>query len=297
MNVSRHSSFLRLPVRIIIWSGSVLILISVMVSCIVDSDDVLAPYGASRPLTFLRVTQSITPDIQWVGGRVAAVGVNRGGVAALDSTLVWLRLAPDNSIGSYVTVGEQTTTDVIAQFGGTPSDSLLDNVEYTFWLAERDIFDQGLSADHRTEFTFVDTTITMRLFLRGTPGGATVGGQRIATISIRRDERLRSDRYIVSWPEGTAFRRAAIRRGTTGGFSDLIWHIVTPDDLPDNIVSPFVIGEPIEGTDIVIPWPETGFEKNTVYFFWMANSDWTPNTFSPATNPGYAWFRIFAMTD
>jgi hypothetical protein len=267
-------------------------------SCIVDSDDdELAPYAGTRPLILKQVTQSFTPDIQWVGGRVAAIGINRGPVAALDNTLVWLQLAPDNSINSHVTVGEQTAESAIIQFGGVPEDSLEDNTEYTFWLAEREVFDGGLNPAQFTEFNFVDTTLTTRLFLRGTAGGASVDGQRIATISIQRDERLTGERYIVSWPEGTAFRRAAIRQATTGGFSDLIWHIVTHDDLPDNIVSPFVIGEPIPGTDEVIPWPETGFEKNTIYFFWMANSDWTPNTFSPATTPGYTWFRIFAITD
>jgi hypothetical protein len=267
-------------------------------SCVTDPDDgILAEYAGNRPLHFLKITQSFTPDIQWVGGRVAAVGVNKGPAAALDSTLVWLMTADGNDINSHVTVGEETDTERILSFGGTPSDSLDDDQEYTFWLADKVAWDAGLNIAERNEFTFIDSTITTRLYLRGRwGGGRDASGNDIATISILRDERLLSDRYIVDWPEGTAFRRVAIRQSSLGGFTDLVWHVVTPDDEPDNITPPIIIGETPPGTDEVTPWPDTGFELNTVYILWMANSDWVPNTFSPSS-AGYAWFRLFPITE
>jgi hypothetical protein len=276
----------------------VLLLFSaVQQSCIVDSDDgELASYQGSRPLTWKRITQSLTSDIQWVGGRVAVVGVNKGTAAALDSTLVYLQIAADNSISSPVTFGVHNAKDAVSQYGGTPLDSLQDETSYTVWIAERDVFDGGLNPSQYTEFNFADTTVTTQLFMRGRAGGGSVDGQPIATVSIVRDERLTGVKYFVTWPEGTAYRRAAIRAATTGGWTDLIWHIVTDDDLPDNIVSPFAIGDPIPGTSEVIPWPETGFELDTIYILWMANSDWTPNTFTPSA-PGYTWFRLFAITE
>ncbi len=266
-------------------------------SCILDTeDDELAQYAGSRPLGWMRVTQSLTPDIQWVGGRVAVIGVNKGDRPALDSTLVWLQTAPANSINSPVTVGESTDRDRILQYGGIPAEILDDDVQYTFWIAERELFESNLDPSLQNSFNFIDTTITTRLYVRGRTGGASVGGQPLSTISILRDERLLSDRYIVSWPEGTAFRRVAIRQASTGGFTDLVWHIVTHDSLSDNITSPFIIGETPAGTDEATAWPETGFEKNTVYIVWMVNSDWTPNNFSPSA-PGYTWFRLFPITD
>lgn len=261
-------------------------------SCTEESSDVLAPYQASRPLIFLKVTQSFRPQIQWVGGRVAAVGVNLGREAALDSSLVWLMTADDNTIASFVQVGQSTDIARIQEFGGTPVDSLSNDMEYTFWLAEKEAFDAGLARTELDEFNFADTTMTMRLLLRGQ-----TGGDRNLAVRIRiiRDETLMADKFIVDWtPSDVPFRRLAIREGTFGAFTNLIWHIVTPDSLADNILPPVTIGQPPSGTDEVIAWPESGFKPNTVHFLWMVNSNWTVNNFTP-TATGYVWFRIFAF--
>src|SRR5690554_3861119 len=106
-----------------------------------DESNPLAPYEGNRPLELLKVTQHFTPEIQWVGGRVAAVGVNRGPEPALDATLVWLQAASDDDIGSFVTVGQNTAADLVQSFGGTPADSLTDGEEYTFWIAQKSAFD------------------------------------------------------------------------------------------------------------------------------------------------------------
>src|SRR5690606_978668 len=122
-------------------------------------------------LTLLRVTQSYTPDLQWVGGRVAAVGVNRGDRAALDETLVWLLTAPEDTINRFVRFGQHTNEVLVRQYGGTPVDSLADDTEYTFWLATREAFDAGLAPGAVDSFNFVDTTVTVTYLLKGRSGG------------------------------------------------------------------------------------------------------------------------------
>lgn len=267
-----------------------------MVSCIVDPDDGLAPYRGTRPLFIEKVTQSFTADIAWLGGRVAAVGVNRGPNAALDSTLVWIQTADDNSISSYVSVGKNTNKDFIESLGGTPYEKLEDDVEFTFWIAEKEAFDANLNPSVLNEYNFSDTTFAPQLYLRGrTGGGNNPDGSRVATISVQRDEQMSGERFIILWDEPTKVRRVAIRQASTGGFTNLIYHIVTPDGDPDNISSPVIIGEPYPGTDEVTPWPG-GFEKDLVYIVWMATDDWNPGSFTPSAQ-GYSWFRLFPITD
>jgi hypothetical protein len=273
--------------------------ILLMVSCVVDPDDELAPYRGHRPLLIEKVTHSFTADVAWLGGRVAAIGVNRGPVAALDTSLVWIQTSDDNSIDSYVTVGEHTNASLIESFGGVPLETLEDGVEYTFWIAEKSIMDVSLNPAERTGFNFADTTLTMKLLLRGQNGGGnTADGDPVASMRIQIDERLETGkRYIIMWDEGTLVRRIAIRNHSTGGFTDLIWHIVTPDDESDNISAPVIIGEPYPGTLEATPWPDDGWVRDQEgatlpHIVWMATSDWTPGTWGPRA-AGYAWFRIF----
>ncbi|OGB67150.1 MAG: hypothetical protein A2Y94_11780 [Caldithrix sp. RBG_13_44_9] len=266
------------------------------IRCTEESSTTLAPYEGQRNLEMLKVTLNYTPDIQWLGGRVAAVGVNKGKRAALDTSLVWLTTAQDNSISSYVTVGENTDVDKILSCGGTPVDSLQDETEYTFWVAEKAALDALFDSTAMSPEFFSDSTFILRFLLKGQFGGAKdPQGDLIVQLKVFREETLMEDKYIIDWtPNTIPFRRIAIREGSFGAFTELIWHIVTPDGVPDNIYPPVVIGSTIPGTDLAIPWPETGFESNTVYFVWMANSDWVINDFRPSA-PGYAWYRIFAF--
>ncbi|NIV11379.1 MAG: hypothetical protein GWN62_08885, partial [Aliifodinibius sp.] len=118
-------------------------------------------------LDILHVTQSYTPDIQWLGGRVAAIGVNRGTNAAMDSSLLWLMTSDDNNINSYVTVGMETNVNRIMEVGGIPEDSLDDEQIYTFWVAEKSIYDANLDTLQRNGFNFADTTVEIKFGLKG----------------------------------------------------------------------------------------------------------------------------------
>lgn len=254
-----------------------------------DDANPLAPYTAERELILQRVTISATPDLQWVGGRVAAVGVNRGPTAALDTTLVWIMTAPENSISSAVSIGTGFDEDVITQFGGTPLDSLEDATEYTFWLAENSVFDAGLPADQRDAFTFVDTTFTLSYKLLGRSGG---DSGFVGSIQVVRDQRLTSDTYLVMWsPAQAGVRRLAIRQASSGGFTDLVWDLIADDENEDGIVSPVIIGQAPPGVQVGAEWPDDGFDSST-YTLWMVNDSWA-GSFSIRAS-GYAFFQMFS---
>jgi len=265
----------------------VLLTVLLLPGCDSESNP-LAEYEAERPLILQRVTQSFTPEIQWLGGRVAAVGVNRGEEAALDSTLVWLKISDGDDISSHAVVGQETDTQTIIQFDGTPLESLEDGQTYTFWLATKQAWDANLNPGSLDEHAFADTTMTIATILNGNQRGSLD-----VQITVIRDERLTGTRYFVHWtPADKAFRRIAIRRGfATAGFTDLVWHVVLPDDEPDSITSPVVIGEVPEGAIEAIAWPETGFTQD-VHFLWMVDETWD-GTFGLRA-PGMAAFQLFA---
>ncbi len=248
----------------------------------------LAPYEGGRALELLRVTQSFTPEMQWVGGRVAAVGINRGTDAALDSSLVWLRTAPGDDISSFITVGQHTDYDLVRAFGGTPVDSLSDGEEYTFWIAEQQAFEVGLDSTLRPPGTFADTTVAMDLVLRGRSGGDPALG---VTYRVVREERLTESQFVVTWTPAVPLRRLAIRQGPTGGFTDLVWHVLVPEDEEGAILPPVVIGEAPAGTVEAVPFPSEGF-ASSVHTLWGVTEDWEGGFGNFAT--GYTFFQIFA---
>lgn len=261
---------------------SLLVAAGLMAGCD-GTNDALAPYEGERPLILQRVTQSMTSDVQWLGGRVAAIGVNRGEQAALDETLVWIERADDNTIESHVTVGEGGDAGFVETLGGVPIDALDDGETYTIWLATAEAVAAGLDSAQVNEHTFVDTTITMRLQLTGRP-------KPRFEASISRDERLSGTQYVVSWePQDLAFRQIAIRQASTGGFSDLVWHVVTPEEQEPAITSPVVLGEAPEGTQQIIEF--SGFGASN-YTLWMVTDEWE-GAFSPAAT-GYYFYTIFA---
>ncbi len=265
------------------------VLAALVAGCSQESNP-LAPYDGHRDLEFLHVTQSFTPDIQWVGGRVAAVGVNRGSQAGLDSTLVWLRMASDNSISSVVTVGPNFDAALVESFGGVPASEIDDDETYTFWIAAASAVDAGLVPGQYPSGAFADTTISFQLVMFGQGGGDPNLGVQFRVI---RDESLiEGEQFVVSWtPENLAFRQLAIRQATVGGWTNLIWHIRTPEGESPSITTPLVIGEAPDGVQEVISFPESGFEPAT-HLLW-ANTDGWNETFQPSAT-GYAWFRILA---
>lgn len=229
-----------------------------LVCCVEDTDSTLAPYQGYRELEIIYIMHSPEPDIQWLGGRVAAVGVNQGDKAALDSTLIWLMTAEDNAIDSYVTYGTDADTDKIQQCEGEFIDSLSHKVQYTFWLAEKDAYDANLASAYLDEHTFVDTTFELSYILSGRLKS---GYTNIEEIRIEQNETILTNTFTVSWlPADKPFREIGILKRSLPSNENLSWHIRTsPDSLEDNIFPPIIIGEQIPGTIEIVPWESSGF--------------------------------------
>jgi hypothetical protein len=265
------------------FSGSIIAMLAMisMISCRGNQENPLAAYEGDRPLSFQRVTQSYHPDIQWLGGRVAAVGVNRGSKAALDSTLVWIQTSATDMIGPVSTVGLHADAATVRKYRGIPVDSLENETKYTFWIAEKAVFDGALNSTLRTPFSFRDTSFTINVLFTspmqwGERDPSDPFEERpLVTFSIVRDEKLTGDRFIVSWtPDTVAFRRIGIRKGSYPAFTDLVWHVFLPDSVPDKIRPPICVPTPPSGAGVAVDWPSEGFEKGTVYFLWMVRTGW-----------------------
>lgn len=247
----------------------------------------LLPYEGDRPLILERVTVSATPDVQWVGGRVAAVGVNVGAQAALDSTLVWMISSDADDIDSAIRIGDLPDPGLIEMHGGQPTDSLADGNEYTFWIAEQSVLENGFPKAGESSGAFADTTISLEYLIRGRPGGTLIDEVRIV-----RNQTLTSDDFIISWlPADVDIRRLAIRQASIGGFTDLRWDVLVDGQDAEGIQPPVILGQAPEGTQEAVEWPSTGFEPST-YILWMTDPSWQGSFSSRAI--GYGFFQIFS---
>lgn len=260
----------------------------VLAACIViagcDTDEnPLRPYEGERPFIIQSVTQSWTPDVQWVGGRAAAIGLNRGKRAALDSTLVWLRRVGGDDIDSPITINDQLDAAAIAAAGGEPLDSLEDGVVYTLWIASEGALDVNLDSTAVDEFMMVDSTFEASYMLSGRSGGGVD-----VSFTVVRNQTLLSDNYILDWtPADVGFRQLAIREASSGGFTDLRWHVVIPEGEEGEILPPVVIGNVPEGAVAGIDWGGWGVLTHTI---WATTEEWDGESFGFRT-PGYAFFQ------
>jgi hypothetical protein len=260
--------------------------------CNKDTSNGIAPYEAQRELLFVKITASATPDVQWLGGRVAAVGINKGPRAALDGSLVWLRAASIDTINSYVTFGKATSVTQLLAFGGAPADSLDPDSTYTFWIATKSAMDAHLDTANPAVNvnTLGDTTLVASYWLKGQMGGEGGTGNPTYRIRIRRDQTILGDKYTIYWtPATAAFRNVALRMGSTGGYDNLLW-MVTTSGTADNILPPVVLGVAPSGVTEGTPYVSGSLSSGTVYTLWMNNRNWV-GTFALNAR-GYAFFRF-----
>lgn len=251
-----------------------------------NDENPLRPYAGERPFIIQEVTQSWSPDVQWVGGRAAAVGVNRGDKAALDSTLVWLRRVDGDAIDAPISINGEFDAAAVAAVGGEPVDSLESGVVYTLWIASESALDVNLDSTAVNEFMMADSTFEASYMLAGRSGGGAG-----VSFTVVRNQSLLSDNYILSWtPADVGFNQIAIREASSGGFTDLRWHIVIPEREEGELVSPVVIGEVPEGAVAGIDWGGWGSSTHTI---WATTEEWDGESFGFRT-PGYAFFQAFA---
>src|SRR5690606_17697931 len=133
-----------------------------------------------------------------------------------------------------------------------------------------------------------DTRMTLTLVRGGRAGGDP--GLRVAS-RVGREEGLTEGQFVVSWRPEVPLRRLAIRQGPTGGFTDLVWHVLVPEDEGGVILPPVVIGEAPPGTVEAVPFPAEGFAPS-VHTLWGVTEDWEGGFGNFAA--GYTFFQIFA---
>jgi hypothetical protein len=262
--------------------------------CTDDSSNAVAPYEAQRPLFFTRITQSANPDLQWLGGRIMAIGVNRGTKAALDGTLAWLRTGTADSMNSYVTFGKSTDLAHLQTFGGVLADSLDSDSTYTFWVATKAAYDARFDRTNPSvnRFTLAESTLVASYWLKGQAGGEGGTASPVYRIRIRRDQTVLADKYTIFWtPTTSAFRTVALRMGSTGGYDNLSW-LVSISGTVDNILPPVVLGVPPGGVNEGTAYAQGSMVPGTVYTLWMTNRNWV-GTFA-LNAKGYAFFRFTA---
>lgn len=281
---SKRRTPIRRPLRLLAATSA--LLLSVLVFGCDTVDEQLRSYESERPFIIRDITQSWSPDVQWVGGRAAAIGVNRGSHAALDSTLVWMRRVGSDEIDPPISINENFDSDAVAALGGQPTDSLGSGGTYTVWIASEEALAADLDSTSTDEFSLVDSTFqTGYLFAGRSFGGVDVD------FSVVRDESLTGQRFLITWtPADVGFRQLAIRDAGTGGFTNLLWHIVIPDDRGEGIHSPLVIGAPPDGAIEATEW--AGWADG-VHTIWATNDDWDGSTFGFTTR-GYAFFQALA---
>lgn len=262
-----------------------------LLSCNGDGSTSLAPYEAYRPLTITAVTHGYKPDIDWLGGRVAAVGINTGQAAGLDSTLVWLRTATDDNINAFARMGVETDLNGIIAASGSPVDSLEHGVTYTFWIATKEAYDSGLDTAYLDEHNFAKKIQKQSMELNGRTGGQ-VG--LLDNINIIRDQNLTGEKIHIYWePADEGFNQVVLRYGTSGGYTNRLYHVVTKDT-SNTILPPLTLGEEGDNLKIIEPWEQFSLQKGKLYFVWMSKTNWIEENFSTKAY-GYAYYLMYKI--
>lgn len=274
-------------------AASTLVAALFVAGCKDDSSEALGPYTAQRELFFTRITQNEVPDIQWLGGRIRAAGVNRGRKAALDSTLVWITTASGDNISSYITFGRNTDAGALQSYHASPADTLNQDSLYTFWLATGTAYAAKLDSASTgvNPYTFVDTTLAAFQWVKGQNAGEGGLSNPVTRIRVLREQTATGDRFTITWtPTTSGFRNLGITMGSTGDWKNLVWLISSTSD---NIFPPVVVGQVPSGKTEGTAYVDGAITAGTTYTIWMTNRNWT-GSFG-LTARGLAMFR-FALT-
>lgn len=272
----------RIPARFLVAACTMTALLA---GCDTDENP-LAPYGGERPFIIQNLTQSYSPDLQWVGGRATAVGINRGEAPALDSTLVWMRISSGDEISSPISIGDEFDIEEVMSRGGQPTDSLEDGVVYTVWVADQEALSAELDTTLLDNFSLIDSTFQAAYLLTGRSGGGVD-----VDFSIVRNQTLAGDEYVLNWtPADLAFRQIAIRQASSGGFTNLLWHVVIPEDEGGEMRTPVIVGETPPDAVVGTEWAGWGDGTHTL---WATTEEWDGESFG-FNSPGYAFYQMFA---
>ncbi|MEW6511944.1 MAG: hypothetical protein AB1428_13415 [Bacteroidota bacterium] len=270
----------------------------------------LAPYAPGViTLSQLSIEDSVyTPRVSWSGGYVCAVGVNRGTLAILDTSLQWLIHQSGNGLHYQQRFGETPAgaENLTATYGGQPATSLVEDQVYTFWVARDDVW--GILAANPGKVLRLDTAATVAarvvadtVFLAAAsysikvnPINLWIGIRnvfpvgRLGVIDVKQTNT--NNAPIISFrvtqtgvtPPDTLLADLGICSGGAYEAGSVVWEVLAVDSTVspaqfwtrDVIASPVTAGQYIPGTYIFTPFPTTGLTRNKTYYVWIANKNW-----------------------
>lgn len=307
------------------WLLLILIMYLGMLGSCGEEDQALAPYEAGRRMSITVYDTLFTPVISWVGGYVSALGVNKGKVAILDSTLVWLIRTSGDIIRFPVEFGQVPpgAEDVTSNYGGQQIERLSEDNIYTYWVLKSDAWSQ-ISGEVNKPI-FVDTlsssvvsnhndtlyvnptkhtqkTDTLDLYITIT-NFSSFG--RLAIISIQPTNTSNNPivTFTISQTGVTDSLIAALGLGFGGQYNinGRVWEVLSVDTVAGqpvyrtrNVIrSPFVMGQQFPETHVFVNYPLEGLQRNQDYYFWIANKDWDGQSRIRSTlNYAFATFKV-----
>jgi hypothetical protein len=285
----------------------VLTLIVIVFSC-EEKNDGLAPYEGGRLMSDLTIEQgSFSPKTTWIGGYVSVFAVNRGSVAALDSSLIWIISAPANGLKYPVQFNQvpDGATDLTSSYGGTKVENLIEDNDYTFWVMKENAWSQiseeygkkifysddleGTSVIISEDSIFAGPEIHTQIFnpldvYINLDNVRSVG--KLATIFVEQPTTSNNPKF--SWQIKQAdvtdslIAAVGIVEGQSYNPNKQVWDVYSIDSTggsPEygtlNIIeSPVISGEELDGTFAFVEYPLEGLERDKDYYLWIANKDW-----------------------
>jgi hypothetical protein len=299
-----------------------LLIISFLIISCDNSDNPLAPYAGSPELSGITVqTGTFNPKITWIGGYVSVLGINRGGHAALDTSLVWLIHSSGNQIKYPVTYGSlpEGAQDLTSQFGGVTESELTEDRNYTFWVMKEEAWNQIsnstnkiLQVDSVSESLTTDGDTLLIPSIYHTQLNQNfdnyvniyevVNRGPLADFTIIQTDT--GDSPIIIWTMkiagyDSAVAAVGIVEGSQYALDRALWELYSEDIVggqpvygKSNKITPPVnpYDEP-EGTKTFYYFPLTGLARNTEYYVWIAGKDWN-GTDRFFNSPHYAYVRF-----
>lgn len=295
-------------------AGALLVMFSL--SCEKESNP-LAPYGGGRRALATIIVQdsTFTPKITWVGGFVSVLGINRGGMAILDTSLAWIVRSAGDALHYPVTVGQLPAgaEDLTSSFGSLPAAKLIEDQLFTFWVMKdqawvqlssltnkRILPDSSASAGVRvqgdtvfvapTEFTLLTDTTDIFVNINNVDARGRLGTMTVTETDTSNNPLIE---FVITQTTDTAVAAVGLVYGTAVyDVNRVIWEVLSEDTTggppvyrtKNIIASPLIMGQAIPGTRAFTVYPSRGLERGEEYYCWIATKDWDGNSRTRTAN-------------
>ena len=286
-----------------------ILMVSILTLVIASScseDNTLAPYVGSPGMSKISIESgTTTPRINWVGGYVTVLGVNKGNYPALDSSLIWLIYLGGDQIRYPIKYGQLPSgaQDLTGNYGGNFMAELIEDSSYSFWVMKETNWDE--ISLYQNKILNLDTSIstinvqgdTISIPSKNYTQLVTPLDNYINIKDVARFGRL-ADLYveqptannnpIISWNikqsgvTDTLISVIGICASNQFVSSELVWEVYSIHDSAGvtyygkrNVIpGPLTAGNQFSETFVFTEYPASGLERNKTYYIYIANKDW-----------------------